>query len=41
MAVDAFLTVFGNKLKLLYFGHQVIVERTCESGAKPFVISGS
>ncbi|MBW4491616.1 MAG: class I SAM-dependent methyltransferase [Oscillatoria princeps RMCB-10] len=28
MAVDAFLTVFGNKLKLLHQGHQVIVERT-------------
>lgn len=28
MGVDAFLTVFGNKLKLLHVGHQVIVERT-------------
>ncbi len=28
MAVDAFVTVFGNKLKLLHQGHQVIVERT-------------
>lgn len=30
IAVDAFLTVFGEKIKVIYVGHQVLIEKTSD-----------